>query len=165
MCVVEQTAREGMMHRRGGWVLTERLVETVGKFLDDSHQRFVRAIAEELLYRVVPNVTTYRTGQEVVELVIEQWLSAALQVAEVARLLAIVVLQIIKDDKLSDLWLSRRSHVPNSHIYSFDEVRHLKRSPGRAGLRGAITAADNEVFLVVHSKLRVIFFAKLSFFS
>lgn len=150
VCVVQEAARKGVMHGCGSRILTEWLVETPCKFLDDAHQGLVRAIAEELLYRVVPYITTNRARQKIVELVVEQRLSAALQVAEIARLLAVVVLQIIEDDELSHLRLCRRLHVPNRHIDGLDEVCHLQRSIRRTGLRDAVAAADDEVFCVVH---------------
>ena len=138
MCVVQEAARKGVMHGCGCRILTEWLVEPVGEFLDDAHQGLVRTIAEELLYRVVPHITTNGPGQQVVERMVEQRLSAALQVAEVARLLAVVVLQIIEEDELSDLRLCRRLHVPNCHIDGLEEVCHLQRSIRRPSLRGAI---------------------------
>ena len=84
---------------------------------------------------------------------VEERFAQGLQVAQVARLLAVVVLHVVEDDEPAHLWLSRRRHVPDRHIDGLEEVRHLERSVGRPSLRRTIAAADDEVFCVVHCLL------------
>ena len=74
----------GMVHRRGSRIEAEWLIEAIGKFLDDSHQGFVRAITEQMLDCVVPDIAANRTGQNIVERMVEERLSHCLEVAQVA---------------------------------------------------------------------------------
>ena len=81
--------------------------------------------------------------------------ATALQIAEVARLLAGIVLNIIEEHQLSHLRFCRRRHVPDTDIDSLIEICHLERGVRRPGLCRAITATDDEIFLVVHNRFNV----------
>ena len=116
-----------------------------------------------MLDSAVPDIPTNRSRQKIIERMVEERLTIGLEVAEVARLLAIVVLDVVEDDELPDLRLCRRRHVPNRHIDGFNEVRNLERSIRRAGLRRAVAAADDEVFFVVHLDIYYLIISHLPF--
>ena len=64
--VVEQPAWIGMMHGSGCRIEAERLIEAIGKLLDDSRQGFVRAITEQMLDSAVPDIPANRSRQKIV---------------------------------------------------------------------------------------------------
>ena len=177
--MVEQTTWVGMVHTGGCGIEAEGFEKPTGELLYDGHQCFVATVAKQLLDSIVPDIAANGTRQQVVERMVQQRLTAGLEVAEVARLLAVVVLDVVKDDKSAHLWLCCWRHVPNGHVDGLREVCHLERRVWRTCLRHAVAPADYEVFFIIHLTnyylviyhlqfdfrfLMAFRFAKLSFF-
>ena len=144
--VVEQPTAESVVDAAGGRILRIGLIELVGGIGDDFAVGRIGAHRKQVGNGGIPRAALNRARQKGIERMRGVGHRAGQHIAALGRPLAVIVLHCDEADQLADSGCIVGGHIPNGEAELFFLVLDFKIAIGRTQTRGAIGAADNDVF-------------------